>query len=449
MYYKTVWSEGMFLQPQHLQQHDRYLEFLLRSSLNFFQPYFWGFDTLELDQELLPLGKIGIKHSRGFFPDGTLIDIPLLGGPPCPLQISPTTVDTIIYLALPLRNLGVPEVTDNLETKQPIRYLATSQPIHDSTSDQINDTVTIAVGYPRLQLLSDVDTTAYSYLSIAKIKDVIAGQGIRLDEDFIPSLLNINNQPILVSYINELAILIHHRAEELAARMGGIEETGVSEIADFMLLQLMNRYNPLLSDLSQSMLTHPHKLYTVFIQLLGEIATYFRKSTSDIPLYQHNNLSETFSTLIASLRQSFLLMMNQNTQSLPIEQLKPGLWTAKLPDKNVLDSSDFILAVRAHITPEELRHELPKILKIAPFEEIMDLVTHALPGIELEALTTAPHKIPFYSGYTYFSLNQDHHLWQHLKTSVGLAFQLSIHIPDIHFELWVIQHVDNQYNDGR
>ena len=26
---KVIWSEGMFLQPQHLQQHDRYIERLI------------------------------------------------------------------------------------------------------------------------------------------------------------------------------------------------------------------------------------------------------------------------------------------------------------------------------------------------------------------------------------------------------------------------------------
>jgi len=29
---KVVWTEGLFLQPQHLQQHDRYFERLVRVS---------------------------------------------------------------------------------------------------------------------------------------------------------------------------------------------------------------------------------------------------------------------------------------------------------------------------------------------------------------------------------------------------------------------------------
>jgi type VI secretion system protein ImpJ len=28
---KIIWSEGLFLQPHHFQQHDRYLEHLIRA----------------------------------------------------------------------------------------------------------------------------------------------------------------------------------------------------------------------------------------------------------------------------------------------------------------------------------------------------------------------------------------------------------------------------------
>ena len=36
---KVVWSEGMFLRPQHFQQQDRYLEALVRHSCGYLRPY--------------------------------------------------------------------------------------------------------------------------------------------------------------------------------------------------------------------------------------------------------------------------------------------------------------------------------------------------------------------------------------------------------------------------
>jgi len=43
---KVIWSEGMFLQPQHLQQHDRYLQRQLETRAAGLHPYSWGFTAL-------------------------------------------------------------------------------------------------------------------------------------------------------------------------------------------------------------------------------------------------------------------------------------------------------------------------------------------------------------------------------------------------------------------
>ena len=39
---KTIWHEGMFLQPQHFQQHDRYLEYLINYRHRVQNNYLWG-----------------------------------------------------------------------------------------------------------------------------------------------------------------------------------------------------------------------------------------------------------------------------------------------------------------------------------------------------------------------------------------------------------------------
>ena len=57
---KVVWSEGMFLRPQHFQQQERYLEFFSHARALSAEPYFWGFRELLLDLEALALGKIAL-----------------------------------------------------------------------------------------------------------------------------------------------------------------------------------------------------------------------------------------------------------------------------------------------------------------------------------------------------------------------------------------------------
>jgi type VI secretion system protein ImpJ len=40
---KVVWSEGLFLQPQHFQQQDRYFERYVETRCQSLVPYSWGF----------------------------------------------------------------------------------------------------------------------------------------------------------------------------------------------------------------------------------------------------------------------------------------------------------------------------------------------------------------------------------------------------------------------
>jgi len=70
---KVVWSEGMFLNPQHFQQQERYFERYVNGKCNAYGAYGWGVQQFEIDQELLKLGKISVSSAGGVFPDGTPI----------------------------------------------------------------------------------------------------------------------------------------------------------------------------------------------------------------------------------------------------------------------------------------------------------------------------------------------------------------------------------------
>ncbi|MDX2427095.1 MAG: type VI secretion system baseplate subunit TssK, partial [Xanthomonadales bacterium] len=70
---KIIWSEGMFLRPQHFQQNDRYLETLIQNRCGPMRPYSWGIEELEIDQEALNLGKIEIAKCKAILPDGTTL----------------------------------------------------------------------------------------------------------------------------------------------------------------------------------------------------------------------------------------------------------------------------------------------------------------------------------------------------------------------------------------
>jgi len=61
IYNKVVWSEGLFLRPQHFQQQDRYFERYVETRCQALIPHSWGFTSLELEPDLLSIGKFGLR----------------------------------------------------------------------------------------------------------------------------------------------------------------------------------------------------------------------------------------------------------------------------------------------------------------------------------------------------------------------------------------------------
>jgi hypothetical protein len=70
---KVIWQEGMFLQPQHFQQQDRYLEYLISRHNFLSKSCHWGVSHLKINNDLLKLGKFGLIECSGILPDGTLL----------------------------------------------------------------------------------------------------------------------------------------------------------------------------------------------------------------------------------------------------------------------------------------------------------------------------------------------------------------------------------------
>src|SRR4051794_25921167 len=100
---KVVWSEGLFLRPQHFQQQDRHFERYVESRCGALTPYSWGLTDVDLERDLLSVGKLGFRRLAGVFPDGTPFRMPDDEPLPMPLEIDGETREQVAFLALPLR----------------------------------------------------------------------------------------------------------------------------------------------------------------------------------------------------------------------------------------------------------------------------------------------------------------------------------------------------------
>ena len=303
---KIVWSEGMFLQPQHFQQHDRYMEKLIRARTAPLLGHSWGFVQLELDGAALALGKIQIASARGLFPDGTPFNFPDHDAPPTPLDVPPDAKEEMVYLALPMLRPGTDEADFSAEqTASLARFSVDDVEVRDSNA-AADRSALVQIGQLRLRLLRGREVTdAYTTLGVAKVTERRADNQVILQRAYIPPVLHAGAVSALAGYVQELHGLLHQRGETLAARLSQPGRGGVSEIADFILLQTINRYEPLFSHLAAHPLLHPERLFSICLELAGDMATLShtsRRPPAFAP-YQHDALEQSFLPLIDDLRR--------------------------------------------------------------------------------------------------------------------------------------------------
>jgi type VI secretion system protein ImpJ len=437
---KVIWSEGMFLQPQHFQQHDRYLENLLESRVAPAAPHGWGFSRLAVDESALALGKLALSAAGGVFPDGTPFDFPATHAGPLPLDVPPAARDQLILLTVPLRRAHAREAQlapgeeSGLE-----RYAVVESEVADSTAD---GSALIQTGRLRLRLMLQSELTdAYACLGAVRLVERRPDNMLVLDRQYIPPSLVVAEHRVLAGYAAEIAGMLHQRGEELAAQVTQPGRGGVGEIADFLLLQTVNRYEPLFMSHTRARLLHPEQLYLSCLQLAGDLSTFSRENrrAPSYPDYLHDNLEKTFVPLVDDLRRSLSMVLHRSAIPIDLQDRKFGVRVALISDQDLLRSASFVLAVNAKLSPDVLRARFPSQVKIGPVERIRDLVSLQLPGIPLRPMPVAPRQIPFHAGFNYFELERSGELWNELERSGRMAMHIAGDFPGLELEFWGIR----------
>jgi type VI secretion system protein ImpJ len=245
----------------------------------------------------------------------------------------------------------------------------------------------------------------------------------------------------LGSFVRELQGLLTTRGEALAADLVKPSQTSVEEISNFLLLQVLNRYQPFLKHLSGVEGLHPEDFYRIAIQLAGELATFFREGRRPMsfPQYDHDDLRSTFFPVMEELRVLLSKETVQRAVRIPLSKPKAGVYGARIPDIHLLDNAIFILAAKAQMSSEVLRNSFHPQVKIGPVEEIQALVGSHLRGIAIEPLPVAPKELPYHTGFTYFELDRYGDYWKRMKTSGGFAIWIGGEFRGLELEFWAIK----------
>lgn len=443
-YNKVVWSDGLFVKPHHFQQQARFQErysVKLAAGSNGFN---YGFLSLSLNEELLTLGKIGLVQATGIMPDGTVFDIPSEDVQPDILDVSEGfTANETIYLCMPLAIEGGVEVQAEASASSSVgaRFVASDMSVRDNT-EQAGElaSVKVAQAAPVL-MLGNKDLSAFTKLAVGHIVEKTNDNALVLDKGFYPTMLSISSAPPLRRLLGELADGVEQRAQSIAMRIGQPDQNGVADVSDFLLLQALNRFSPLLRHYNRLPTLHPREVYELLIQIVGELSTFISddKLVPDLAAYNHDLPAACWPEVTHHLRQLVTATLVANVVPIPHQRKLHGYVVAPIHERELIDTSEFVLAVKANVPQERLHRDFPAQSKVSSIESIRELVSKQLPGIPLRLMPVAPRQLPYHAGYTYFALDRTSAAWAQMNKTDGFGFHIAGEFPELEMQFWAIK----------
>ncbi|WP_374436387.1 type VI secretion system baseplate subunit TssK [Inhella sp.] len=437
---RIVWSEGLFLRPQHFQHQERYLEWVLGTRVGQLQPYGWGFSQLSLDTALLRSGKFGLKSALGLLPDGTPFELPSTAAPLAPLDVPVNARDSVIHLYAMLQRPDAKAVALDADTARArrTRYQAIDAILTDNVVGSEGE-AEAQLGQLVLGLCFEADLDgAMSSLPVARLVERKANGELELDPAFIPPLLDALSFERIRDWMVELQGVVKQRGDMLEARLG---QAGSKGVADLLLLQLCNRYQPLLAQWCSGSPLHPYWLHQELLKFAGECRTFDAKSRRppSFPAYRHDNLNKVLWPVIEEIRLAMITVPEQTAIQIPLTDRGQGLFSAEIPDARMVRGGHFVLAVAANLDERRIRELMPGQIRICAPERLVALTQAQSLGIRIANLPGAPQEIRYHANFSYFRLDSASELWKDVEVARQLALFVAGDPPGLELELWFIK----------
>ena len=450
----VLWTKGVLLNPQHLQVQDRYLEDTLGFHLSSLSFCPWGFLSLEMDEDALPAGEIRLTRAAGLFPDGLAFDIPAADAPPAPRSIASHWVKDqdhlTIYLAIPELRTGGRNVSSGVGDLS-ARYAPEILSVSDENTGKAEKDILVARKNFRLLIEREAQEGS-TVMPVARVLKSSSGES-SYDPSFVPPVLDISASDHLLSMVRRLVQVLPARSAELGgSRKGqgkGRADFGRSDVTHFWLLYSVNSFLPTFRHLFEHVEPryaggggtrlrrgHPIELYRAMTELTGTLMTFSpTRHPRELPVYDHGRLTACFDELNEILTELLQTAIPTNCVTLPMRAGERSTHTVSLDSDRQLSAIQAYLAVSVEMDQSLLIERASKWIKVASRDQIGDLMSQALPGIELRHVPVPPSALTVRAGSQYFRLETVGPRWSSVLQSRSLAAWVASDVPDPSLEL--------------
>ncbi|WP_087024164.1 type VI secretion system baseplate subunit TssK [Thaumasiovibrio subtropicus] len=434
---KVVWSEGMFLSPQHFQQQERYLESFTKQTVEQLDPNRFGLSELELDLSLPKIGKIGVKHAKGVFPDGT----PFEFSKALVLDIPKGITNKLIYLAIPVYRAGVVNIGEGQHT----RYVPFDHQVFDTSRD-LSEPVQLEMANLNICLKLEGDELQdYTLLAIGHISEHKSEGEVLLNRAFVPTCLQFGVSEFLSEGVSEIYAQMQYRAQTIANRLQADSGSKSYQalIRDYMWLQAIGGWLPKVRHWVNTGAMSTQSLYLELISMIGQMQGLEGRMPQEFPAWNQTALYAIFSQAFAEIQVLLREVQLDSVTSLVWDEKlfeSRRLLRTLVPERGLFNNGRFVMVVTSSIGGVLLSEQFPQAAKLSGNSDIADLVRNALSGVPLRSLPVPPSELKARTDAAYFEVDQQSELWQKMvKKDEPIALHIDERMGNVSVEFYVIR----------
>jgi type VI secretion system protein ImpJ len=440
---KPIWSEGLFMTPQHLQQSDAYHESLLHARVHALLHYDWGLTDAQFDERALSSGQLKIVKCHGIFPDGTPFLIGDQGEDTVearPIEGAfPAALDALdVFLAIPnARDNAANTALDPAKVGPAVRYVAQQVTVPDINTGRNEQSISWARANMRI-LFGTEPRDAYHALRVAQLVRDKTG-AIVLRDDFVPSILRIGASKWIMANLRRLLSTMVGKQKALAEgrrmRSAASVDFQASDAAKFWMLHSMNSYIPRVSHLVDHAEIHPEELFLTLGGIIGEMCTFSPQGDpTDIPKFNYLELGDVLAPMFEMAMRLISLVLAEQYIIVPLEKRDDGMYLGRFEDPNIPRKHEFFLECQGS-DEGTLREKLPKLLKCASWTQIGYILNAAIPGVKCEVEYRPPGAIPVKPGLVYLKVDMVGDYWNDVLSSGTIAIYQPIDPQKVNIRL--------------
>lgn len=409
---RVSWTEGMIMSPHHLQQQDLYHEALLDARLRALHPYAWGVVSQEIDAEALSAGQFQLQRFFGVLADGMVLSFErgqAEAPPPRPVDehLKPSQRVLEVFLGVPKEREGAGSESSSGGPDRSTRFIATPRSVADLSVPESVISVSFSRRNVRVLFGSEPreDFEAIKIAELARDKTGV----LRVSETYVPPCSRVDASPFLMNGMRALMRRVLARQRELAEARRHLDaaspELTASDLLRFLQLGALNALIPTLRHVLEAGDLSPLEVYLRLSACAGQLqALSAEGDPSGLPVFQFTQLHATFAELFTQLEELLRAVVLEQCLAIPLEPREAGFYLARLEDERLSRCPAFFLAVRSDLSERLVADQLPRLAKIACWDEVQHLVDSATSGIAVQVSLRPPPELPVRPGVVYFSL---------------------------------------------